>query len=118
MAKEDSFSNEIIKEVRREGHSVVLVLSGEIDMKCSVKLRNKFLELLKEKPPVLVVNMAEVEFMDSSGLGTLVEALRWSRRNGGQFKLAGLSQAVRNIFEISRLDSVFEVYDTEAEALS
>jgi anti-sigma B factor antagonist len=73
---------------------------------------------LKGKPPVLVVNMAQVEFMDSSGLGTLVEALRWSRRNDGQLKLAGLSQAVRNIFEISRLDSVFQVYDTEAEALS
>jgi len=118
MPNEDSFSNEMIKEVRREGQAVVLVLAGEIDMKCSVKLRSKLLELLKEKPPVLVLNLIQVEFMDSSGLGTLVEALRWSRRNGGQFKLAGLSQAVRNIFEISRLDSVFQVYDTEAEALS
>ena len=118
MPKEDSFSNEIIKEVRRDGQAVVLVLAGEIDMKCSVKLRDKLLELLKEKPPILVVNLAQVAFMDSSGLGTLVEALRWSRRNGGEFKLAGLSQAVRNIFEISRLDSVFQVYDTETEALS
>lgn len=118
MQDKDSGPNEMIKEVRREGQAVVLVLAGEIDMKCSVKLRDKFLELLKEKPPVLVVNMAQVEFMDSSGLGTLVEALRWSRRNGGQFKLADLAQSVRNIFEISRLDSVFQIYDTEAEALS
>jgi anti-sigma B factor antagonist len=118
MPNEDSLSNDIIKEVRKEGQAVVLVLAGEIDMKCSVKLRNKLLELFKQKPPILVVNMAKVEFMDSSGLGTLVEALRWSRRNGGQLKLAGLSQVVRNIFEISRLDSVFQVYDTEAEALS
>ena len=118
MQDKDSSSNEIIKEVRREGEEVVLVLAGEIDMKCSVKLRDKLLALLKDKPPVLVVNMAQVEFMDSSGLGTLVEALRWSRRNGGQFKLAELAQSVRSIFEISRLDSVFDVYDTEAEALS
>jgi anti-sigma B factor antagonist len=118
MQDKDGSPSEIIKEVRHEGQAVILVLAGEIDMKCSVKLRDKFLELLKGKPPVLVVNMAQVEFMDSSGLGTLVEALRWSRRNDGQLKLAGLSQAVRNIFEISRLDSVFQVYDTEAEALS
>jgi anti-sigma B factor antagonist len=118
MQDKDSSPSEIIKEVRRAGQAIVLVLAGEIDMKCSVKLRDKLQELLKEKPPILVVNLAQVEFMDSSGLGTLVEALRWSRRNGGQFKLAGLSQGVRNIFEISRLDSVFQVYDTEAEALS
>lgn len=56
--------------------------------------------------------------MDSSGLGTLVEALRWSRRNGGQLKLVGLAESVRSVFEISRLETVFEIYDTEAEALS
>ena len=118
MRNEDSCPTEIIKEVRTEGQAVVLVLAGEIDMKCSVRLRDKFIELLRDKPAVLVVNMEQVEFMDSGGLGTLVEALKWSRRNGGRLKLAGLAQSVRNIFEISRLDSVFEVYDTEAEALS
>ena len=118
MQDKDSKPNEIIKEVRREGEAVVLVLAGEIDMKCSVKLRDKFLELLREKPACLIVNMTDVEFMDSSGLGTLVEALRWSRRNDGLFKLAGLAKSVRSIFEISRLDSVFDLYETEAEALS
>ncbi|MHC4103510.1 MAG: STAS domain-containing protein [Planctomycetota bacterium] len=118
MQDKDSSPSEIIKEIRREGQAVILVLAGEIDMKSSIKLRNEFLELLREKPSVLIVNMTQVEFMDSSGIGTLVEVLRWSRRNGGQLKLAGLAQGVRNIFEISRLDAVFQIYDTEAEALS
>ena len=118
MQNKDSYSGSIIKEVRHEGHAVVLVLEGEIDMDCSVELRNKFLELLKGKPSSLVVNMTQVEFMDSSGLGTLVEALKWSRKGGSEFKLAGLSQGVRNIFEISKLESLFQIYGTEPEALS
>jgi anti-sigma B factor antagonist len=118
MRDEDSSAHEIIKQVRREGQAIVLVLAGEIDMKCSVKLRGKFMELIGDKPPLLVVNMTQVGFMDSSGLGTLVEVLKWMRRNGGQLRLAGLTQSIRNIFEIARLESVFQIYDTEEEALS
>lgn len=76
------------------------------------------MELFQDKPPVLVVNMTQVEFMDSSGLATLVGALKWCRRNDSQLKLVGLVQRVRNIFEISRLESIFQIYDSEAEALS
>ena len=109
---------DIIKNVRHEGQAVVLELAGEIDMRCSVDLRGKFMELLQKKPPVLIVDMSQVEFMDSSGLATLVEALQWSRRNNGELKLVGLKQRVRSIFEISRLESIFQIYDNEAEALS
>lgn len=108
----------VIKNVRHEDEALVLELAGEIDMQCSIELRDKFRELFRQKPQVLVVNMTEVEFMDSSGLATLVVALKWCRRNSSQLKLVGLVQRVRNIFEISRLDSVFQIYDSEAEALS
>jgi anti-sigma B factor antagonist len=109
---------DVIKNVRHEDRALVLELAGEIDMQCSIELRDKFRELFRQKPQVLVINMTEVEFMDSSGLATLVVALKWCRRNGSQLKLVGLVQRVRNIFEISRLDSVFQIYDSEAEALS
>jgi anti-sigma B factor antagonist len=109
---------DLIKDVRHEGQAIVLELVGEIDMQCSMELRSKFMELFQDKPAVLVVNMTKVEFMDSSGLATLVEALKWCRRNGSQLKLVGLAQRVRNILEISRLESVFQIYDSEAEALS
>jgi anti-sigma B factor antagonist len=118
MREEDSSTREIIKDIRHENQTIVLVLAGEIDMKCSPKLRNKFMELLRNEPPLFVINMQQVEFMDSSGLGVLVEVLKCSRRYGGQLKLVGLGRSVRNIFEISRLDSVFQIYDTEEEALS
>ena len=118
MQDRDHCAGEIIKAVTHKGQAVVLVLAGEISMDCSATLRNRIRDLLGDNPPVLVVDMTEVEFMDSSGLGTLVEALRWSRKNGGQLKLVGLTENVRSVFEISRLETVFEIYDTEAEALS
>ena len=118
MADDHAYPQDLIKNTRREGKAVVLELSGEIDMHHCMKLRDKFIELLRDKPPVLVVNLAQVEFMDSSGAATLVGALKLCRRTGCQLRLAGLTQRVRNVFEICRLESVFQFYEDEAEALS
>lgn len=108
----------VIRGVRYEGAAVVLDLGGEIDMKNFVRVRDKFKELYREKPRVLVVNLTAVEFMDSSGLATLVGALKWCRQNTCELKLVGLAQRVRSVFEICRLESIFQIYDSEAEALS
>jgi len=108
----------VIRGVRGEGAAVVLELGGEIDMKNFVQVRDKFKELYRKSPRVLVVNLSAVEFMDSSGLATLVGALKWCRQNGCELKLVGLAKRVRSVFEICRLESIFEIYDSESEALS
>jgi len=108
----------VIRGVKHEGRTVVLELGGEIDMKCSAKVQDKFKEIYRDSPPVLVVDMTEVGFMDSSGLATLVGVLKWCRLNDCELRLAGLSRGVRNIFEISRLESIFQIYESRAEALS
>ena len=108
----------VIRGIKHEGRAIVLELGGEIDMKCSAKLKNKFKEIYKDKPPVLIVDMAEVEFMDSSGLATLVGVLKWCRLNGSELRLACLTKSVRNIFEICRLETIFQIYDNRTEALS
>jgi anti-sigma B factor antagonist len=113
-----SNSQNVIRGVRHQGQSVVLELGGEIDMKSFVILKAKFKELYREKPAILIVDMTGVEFMDSSGLATLVGALKWCRLNGSELKLVGLAQRVRSIFEICRLDTAFQIYNSEAEALS
>jgi len=112
------YSGDIIKEVEEKDGVVILSLAGEIDMKCSSELRAKFMELFKSGPAVLIVDMAEVEFMDSSGLAILVETLKWCRQNNSRLKLVGMVQTVRSVFEISRLDSIFQIYDTHEEALN
>ena len=108
----------IIRGVKHEGRAIVLELGGEIDMKCSAKVKDKFKEIYRDKPPVLVVDMTEVEFMDSSGLATLVGVLKRCRLNGSELRLAGLATGVRNVFDICRLESIFQIYDSRAEALS
>ena len=108
----------IIRGVKHEGRIVVLELGGEIDMKCSAKVKDKFKEIFRDKPPVIVVDMTEVKFMDSSGLATLVGVLKWCRLNGSELRLAGLAKNVRSIFDICRLESIFQIYDSRAEALS
>lgn len=116
--EDDKYPGDVVKNIRREDRAVILELTGEIDVRCSKDVRDKLMELLREKPDNFIVNMTDVEFMDSSGLATLVEALQWRRREGGQIKLVGLQKRVRSIFEISRLESIFEIYDNEAEALA
>lgn len=118
MTNDSSCPRDVIRGIRHKDQAVVLELAGEIDMKCSVEVRRKLKELFQNKPAAVIVDMTHVEFMDSSGLATLVGALRWCRENGVELKLVGLIQRVRGIFEICRLDSVFQIYDTEAEALS
>lgn len=108
----------VIRGVKHEGRAIVLELGGEIDMKCSARIKDKFKEIYRDKPPVIVVDMTEVEFMDSSGLATLVGVLKWCRLNGSELRLAGLTKTVRNIFDICRLESIFQIYDSRAEALS
>lgn len=69
-------------------------------------------------PPRIVVNLQEVQFMDSSGLATLVQGLKRCRQAGGDLRLCNLQQPVRIIFELTRLDKAFDIYPSEAEALS
>ena len=118
MKEDASHSQEVVKNVRQQDQATVVELAGDIDMRCSMELRGRFIEIMQAKPPLLVVNMIQVEFMDSSGLATLVEVLQWCRRNKCQLKLVGLTGRVRSIFEISRLESIFQIFNTEVEALA
>ena len=115
---DSSSSQNIIRGLRHQGKTMILELGGEIDMKCSAALKTKFTELYEQNPQVLVVNMEKVEFLDSSGLASLVSALKWCRQNDCELKLAGLCKRVKSIFEICKLESIFKIYDSEDEALS
>ena len=108
----------VVRHTRSEGGTVVVELAGEIDMHNSVPMRDRILGLLGDKPLILVVNMAQVKFIDSSGVATLVEVLRQCRQCDCQLRLAGLVERVRNVFDICRLESMFQIYDSETEALS
>ena len=117
MTNDQSYPENVIKAIRHHDQDVIIELAGEIDMKCSAKIKDKFKEIFRRKPHSVIVDMTEVKFMDSSGLAVLVGALKQSRINNSKLKLAGLTKDVRDIFEICRLETIFQFFDTTDEAL-
>ena len=100
------------KEIR------ILEVSGEIDFYSSRDLRQKFQEVLDKKASKLLVDLKKVSYIDSSGLATFVEALQRMNQAGGKLVLMGLTAAVRGVFEIAKLDSIFILADSEERAAS
>jgi anti-anti-sigma factor len=109
----------MIPASRREGEAAVIAVHGEIDLHNSPELRQEVLALLAE-PGVkkLVLNLAEVPYMDSSAIAVLVEALQKLRKIGGKICLTDLQPRVRGLLEIARLDSIFVLAKDEADALA
>ncbi|MFQ5863802.1 MAG: STAS domain-containing protein [bacterium] len=90
---------------------------GEVDLYSSPKLRKKLIELTEAQTRAILVDLSNVKYMDSSGVATLVEALQKVGKYGGKLKIASLRAAVKDVFELSRLDKVFDIYDTTEDAL-
>lgn len=95
----------------------VFPLEGEIDLHVSPEIGAALSRLIAKKPPKLVVDLSEVSYIDSSGLAVLIEAMQNVASYGGKFALAGLQETVRPIFEIARLDQVFQIFPTPEAAL-
>ncbi len=103
---------------RQQGDATILDLTGEITLFNSPEIRKAVLNLLREKRvPHLIVNMLGVPYVDSSGVASLVEALKVSRDVHSRFALFGLSKSARTVLELTHLLKVFEVHQTEEEAL-
>ena len=104
---------------RHEGEATILALSGDITLYNTPEVRKSILSLLKDKRvPALLVDMRAVRYIDSSGVASLVEGLKASRDMGSRFALYGLTKTTREVLELTRLVRVFEVYETEQQALT
>ncbi|MEP6809454.1 MAG: STAS domain-containing protein [Chthoniobacterales bacterium] len=96
----------------------VFAPEGAIDLHVSPELRTSLRELIDRKPKVLVIDLAEVPYIDSSGLAVLIGAMQSLEHDGGAFRLAGAQTTVRTILESARLDQYFHLYPTVEEALA
>jgi anti-sigma B factor antagonist len=103
---------------RQVGLVTIVDISGDITLYNSPELRKVLIELLRNKrAPRVIVNLEKVRYIDSAGIASLVEGLKTSRDLKSGFALYALSKMTRNVLELTRLIKVFEVYDTEEEAL-
>jgi anti-sigma B factor antagonist len=96
---------------------VLLVVEGQVDMHTSPELRGKLRESLERKMNPMVVDLTKVQFIDSSGLATLIEALQAVGKFGGRLRLCGLAPAVKNLFKLSNLISIFDIRETREDAV-
>ena len=98
------------------GVSVELV--GEVDLHNSPAVRSALLDAAGKKSPLILVDLARVDYIDSSGLATLVECLQKMAGYGGRLALVGATKGARDVFSIARLEKVFSFYDSEEEAVN
>jgi anti-sigma B factor antagonist len=92
-----------------------LRLAGSMNIHTAMALRKRLKALLNDEVNEIRVDMRGVEFIDSAGIAVLVEGLQWSRKKEGRrFVLVGLSENVRDIFELAKLDTVFDIEEAAA----
>jgi len=97
---------------------VVLQLEGKIILgEESNSLRERMKNLLAEDRRKIVMNMGNVTYIDSAGLGTLVAAFHSARNHGAVLKLSNLGQKFQEVLQVTKLLTVFEVFDSEAAAV-
>ena len=110
---------DLVTGARQQGDTVVASVRGEIDLHNSPALRDVLLDLLhKCEPKRMILNLAQVPYMDSSAIAVLVEGLQKLRKIGGRMFLTDLQPRVRGLLEIARLDTLFVISHTEQDAIA
>lgn len=107
----------MIEEVNKIGEITICKLKGTLEVAKQAKFKE---ELIKQiAPPCrLVLNFRGVDFIDSACLGALISVARMVREKGGDIKLAGMNREVASVFQITRLDKVFSIFENSEEAVN
>jgi anti-sigma B factor antagonist len=100
----------------REGVKICKA-QGEIDINTAPQFKKQFDGIIKIKEAKVIINMESVDYIDSSGLATLVELLKNFRKSGAKLKLVSLTPKVKSLFEITKLEKLFDIAEQEEEAI-
>ena len=106
-----------VTEVREEQAATIVALIGDVDLKNSPHIHHALEAVCERRPERIILDLARVGYMDSSGVGTLVWVYRQVQGYGGSLVLAGMNEKVRAVLEITQLDQFFTVCATLDEAL-
>jgi len=104
-------------EIRHVGGTAVVSFRGDVDLEHSPTAREVLLSSVRSGRD-LAVDLSAVEYIDSSGIASLVEAFQEARKRGARFSLVAVSPAALRVFELARLDHVFTLHDSLEEALA
>ncbi len=96
----------------------VLDVTGEIDIYTTPQFKDAVSAAIDEGKPSIIINMANVSYMDSSGFGTLLSATKRLRPVEGGLYLTGCNEAITRMLQITRLNTIFGIYATEEDAVA
>ena len=103
---------------RQAGDVTILDLEGKITIgEGSVSLRNAIRRLVQEGKKKILLNLSGVSYVDSSGIGELVSSYTTISREQGQLKMLGLTEKIKELLVITKLLTVFDTFDSEADAI-
>jgi anti-sigma B factor antagonist len=102
--------------LRKSANTCIVDIAGDLDLRGSPALRKLLFDALTESPRV-VINLSEIRYMDSSGIAVMLEALKNSQKLKREFAMFGMNARVREVFKLTRVLPLFQVFETEAEAL-
>ena len=107
-------------EQRVVGEVVIVAVSGDITLNTGgeVMLKDKVRSLLEQGHKKLLLDLGRASYVDSAGLGELVHAHATAKNKGGSLKLVGVTKRLKDLLTITKLVTVFDTYDTEADALA
>jgi anti-sigma B factor antagonist len=118
LGTEEQAAGKMQTTIRQIDDVAIVSVSGRITLgEGNVMLREMVRELMDKGSKKILLNLGEVEYVDSSGVGELVRTYTTVRNQGGEFKLVNLSQRVNDLLQMTRLCAVFDIEKDEASAL-
>lgn len=105
-------------KLEQTGNVPIMRIAGRFDAEGAAFIKKQIANVVTDIQPSLIINLGEVIFLDSLGLAALVSGLKICRSNGGMLKLVDLPPSVKILFETTRLDRAFDIYDNDEAALA
>ena len=103
---------------REKQKVVVLDIQGEIDLYNAPEIKDAIQKLIEQQKYNIIINLEKVSYIDSSGIGALISSLSNLKKYQGSLKIINVYASVKKVFELTKLTSFFEIYDSEDEALA
>jgi len=108
-----------MKIIKSEVEGVTIIgVDGEIDLNSSPELHDFFNKLVADGAQKVIIDFEKISYIDSSGLATIISAMQELKKNEGKLSLASVSEKIRNILEVTKLDKIFSIYATQEDAIA
>ena len=102
----------------KNGSVAVLTLTGDLDSFSSIYLKERLGKLFTDSTYEVIIDLNMVDFVDSAGLGQLVSALKMCVHHKGNLMLVGVNKSIMDLLKITKLDTVFRIYDSVEDAVA